>query len=139
MGQATISNLFTTFDFGQLPDIVNQPTLDRLREFVAGDLNRKDIVIDPLTVRELVDEICKFNSSNTLCWELAHAHSGPKLAAAPPMYAAAAADSIDAAIKDTGDLHRVFARCAQPVKDEVTWVLEHLFAPQKQVKNESQV
>ena len=100
-GGPVVGDLFQKFDFGQLPNAVNMPTYDRLCAFLRDDLKRAELVPPLSSVREVVEDIKKFNTSGTLCWLLAQETQG----------AANAQDAMGA----FGSAQRVFAHCAKAV------------------------
>ncbi len=69
-------------------------------------------LVRPMTVRQIVGELCSFNASSTLCWDLlkeAEVNS--------------TTDQLDTAMRLNGALQQVFARCAQPVWRKVEEVV----------------
>lgn len=125
-GQVVIHDLFATFDMIQLPDAVNEPTLKRLTRFVRDHLGYQNMKPTRYTVRELVSELCKFNTSGTLCWTLAESTCGGGApdgghSSTPPAMRGDA--STDSAMSGMASTQRVFAHCAQPVVKQVESVL----------------
>ena len=105
-----MGDLFADFDFERLPDAVNQPTFARLSAFLRDDMGRSDLIpAQPHTVRQLVEDMKRFNTSRTLCWLLA---------------AEDAAASASDAMAEFGSTQRVFARCAPAVAAKVDRALE---------------
>ena len=105
-GRPVVGDLFTSFDFGRLPDIVNIPTHERLCAFVCDDLKRPELAPAKRTVRGVVEDIKKINTSNTLCWVLAKELRG-------------SSEGQDGGLGDFGSAQRVFAHCAKAVADKV--------------------
>jgi hypothetical protein len=68
--------------------------------------------VKALTVRQIVAELCKFNASSTLCWDLLKQTE-----------VKSSADQLDTAMHLNGALQQVFARCAQPVWRKVEEVV----------------
>jgi hypothetical protein len=67
-GAMTISNLFDELKLTDFPDQVNQPTLDRLNEFLTG-VGRPEV--GAVTVRGLVDRMMKMNvPDGCQCWKV---------------------------------------------------------------------
>jgi hypothetical protein len=95
-----VGNLFASFDFDQLPNVVNMPAYERLCAFLR-DLKRAELVPPALSVRAVVEAIKKFNTSGTLCWLLARDPSGSRTA--------------QAGLGDFGATQRVFAHCAPAI------------------------
>lgn len=111
-----IGNLFTVLHKPPhvLPDVVNRPTLTRLEEVVTENLGlSKDIIKQHFTVRKIVEEICKFNSSSTLCWDFMcrTSHNGT-------------ASMLRQGQRQNHALRRVFALCAEPVVKKVNQVVK---------------
>ena len=98
-----IGDLFSSFDFSKLPDKVNEPTYHRLCTFLRSDLHRIDLVPERKTVRQVVEDVMRFNTSGTLCWLL----GGEQ--------AASDVDSMEASASQFGYTQRIFARCAKAV------------------------
>lgn len=115
--QTGYTSLFEELEEVELPDVVHEPTYQRMQRFLRQSLGREDIVPERLTVRALVAELCKFNTSGTLCWRLAKGDS----AGSKPHGAA-----VEQSVQAIGDAQRVFALCAAPVKARVVEVLEEL-------------
>ena len=110
-GRPVVGDLFADFDFERLPDAVNQPTFARLSAFLRDDMGRSDLIpAQPQTMRQLVEDMKKVNTSRTLCW----------LLAAEDAVAASASD----AMGEFGSTRRVFARCAPAVVAKVDRALE---------------
>lgn len=97
-----------------VPDAINEPTLARLEEVVTEHLGLSKDIIKHFTVRKIVDEICRFNSSQTLCWDLVGSSS----------HGGATTSSLHLSLQQSGALQRVFALCAEPVVNKVETVLE---------------
>lgn len=106
-GRPVVGDLFATFDFDQLPNAVNMPTYDRLCAFLRDDLRRPELLPPPISVRDVVEAIKKFNTSKTLCWVVAQETSG------------GAAAAQDDGLGDFGSTQRIFAHCAKPVLERV--------------------
>ena len=89
--------------------------MERLQSFVAEQLKLDISIVKPLTVKEIVEQLCRFNASSTMCWDIlgktAAAHGG-------------GASKFAQAMRQSGALLQVFAHCAEPVKDKVEEVLE---------------
>ena len=111
-GRPVVGDLFADAGlFDRLPDAVNQPTFAWLSAFLRDDMGRSDLIpAQPHTVRQLVEDMKKFNTSRTLCW----------LLAAEDAVAASASD----AMAEFGSTQRVFARCAPAVAAKVDTALE---------------
>lgn len=77
------------------------PTYERLCDFLRDDLKRPELAPAPLSVREVVKAIKKFNTSGTLCWLLAREMSG--------------GSDAEEGLSDLGSTQRVFAHCAKAV------------------------
>jgi hypothetical protein len=105
-GCPVVGNLFTAFDFGQLPNVVNGPTYDRLCAFLRKDMKRDDLVPPAMSVRDVVEDIKKFNTSGTLCWAL-------------DQETTAGSTAVQDGLRDFGATQRVFAHCAKPVVAKV--------------------
>lgn len=112
-----IGNLFAVLHQGPyvLPDVVNQPTQARLEEVITQQLGLSKEIIKVYTVRKVVEEICRFSSSRTLCWDLLGqaSHSG-----------AESGDRLRRGLQQSGALQRVFALCAEPVVEKVEMVIQ---------------
>lgn len=122
-GGTTVGNLFRLL--GQpgyvLPAEVNEPTRERLTDIVTKHLGLSADIIEPLTVKQIVDEMCRFTSSNTLCWQIfaqMSSSSGDDK------------NTLRRDMQQVSALGQVFARCAKPVLDTVAEVL--LAAPSVQ-------
>jgi hypothetical protein len=101
-----VGSLFASFDFDQLPNVVNLPTYERLCTFLRDDLKRAELVPRRMSVRKVVDAIKMYNTSGTLCWRVVQEmHDG----------AEAAQDGMG----DFGSTQRVFAHCAKAVLAKV--------------------
>lgn len=121
-----IQDLFATFDMARLPNAVNAPTLARLTRFVHDDLGFHNVEPTHYTVRELVSELCKFNTSGTLCWTLAGStQSGGAPHGGPSSFHSGVRRDVttDTAMSEMASAQRVFAHCAQPVVKQVESVL----------------
>lgn len=119
-GREKVEDLFATFSLEQLPDEVNEPTWKRLQQFLRENMGLEDVEPPRLTVREIVASMWKFNAPYTRCWDLAvtSAHGGGSSSAAPT-----GESKLDEAVGLANSIQRVFAACAQAVKDEVESVL----------------
>lgn len=136
-GRIVIADLFATFDMTRLPDAVNAPTLARLTRFIHDRLGYSDVEPTRYTVRELVTELCKFNTSGTLCWTMAGGtpgqhHAGSGAHGGTPGHdgthggtqtAVSRATTTGNAMNEMASAQRVFAHCAQPVVEQVETVL----------------
>jgi hypothetical protein len=96
-----VGDLFLSFDFDQLPNVVNTPTYERLCAFLRDDLKRAELVPPALRVREIIEAIKKFSTSGTLGWLLAWDTNGGSTA--------------QDGLGDFGATQRVFAHCAPVV------------------------
>lgn len=110
----------------KLPNTVNEPTLARLTRFIHDDLGQRSVHPPHYTVRELVDELCKFNTSRTLCWTLVGVPAGGAPRKHDPSNGHGGTQSslsrdltTDVAMDEMAATQRVFARCAQPVVSQV--------------------
>lgn len=109
-----------------LPNAVNEPTLARLARFIHEDLGYSDVEPTRYTVRELICELCKFNTSGTLCWVLSGSTRSRSRASHGGRGASQSTVSDDTtrnAMNEMASAQRVFARCAQPVVEQVESVL----------------
>ena len=114
-GRPVVENLFNTFDDKLLPDDVNQPTLNRANKFLEEEL-KLGRVAQALTVRQVYQEMKRFNTSSTRCWDIyAKTAHGSK--------ASKGAITVDERVVLDSAKQRLFARCAPPVKAEVEKVL----------------
>lgn len=125
-----ISDLFATFDMAQLPNAVNEPTLARLTRFIHEDLRKPDVQPIRYTVRELVNELCKFNTSGTLCWllttttlEYPAQQDAPHGTSGLAVANGGSDTTTDVAMRKMAATQRVFAHCARPVVAQVEAVL----------------
>lgn len=105
-GQPIIKNLFTEFSLSALPDKVNKPTEARLARFLRDEL-KLNLDPKPLTVRELVAEMFKFNAADTLAWEVYRGHTKG--------HSGKSSVSLEDAANMQVEVQRVFARCAANV------------------------
>jgi len=107
-GVPHIRNLFVDFDMTSLPDAINGPTQTRLNRFLRDDL-KLAITAPELTVRGIVAEMMKFNTSGTLCWDVfeRNSHGGVKT---PSLMQTTSAQV---------ELRRVASRCAAYVFTKV--------------------
>lgn len=101
-----MGDLFDSFDFDRLPNAVNMPTYVRLCAFLREDLKCAELVPSPLSVREVVEAIKKFNTSGTLCWLLAQETW-------------VSSSALQDGLGDFGSTQRVFAHCAKAVSERV--------------------
>lgn len=129
-GQLVVHDLFATFDMARLPNVTNAPTLARLTRFIHEDLGQSELQPARYTVRELVSELCKFNTSGTLCWNLAATSKGHRLQRSAPhgdrsrtLPASLRDTTADVAMAEMAATQRIFAHCAQPVVMQVENVL----------------
>lgn len=114
-GRPDVQNLFQTFKESKLPDVVNQPTLDRANQFLEDELKLGRVAL-PLTVRQIYAEMKKFNTSSTRCWDIyAKSAHGAK--------AGKGAITVDERVALDSAKQRLFARCAAPVRAEVEKVI----------------
>lgn len=115
--EAIIGNLFNVLHKPPhvLPDEVHPRTLARLKEVVSKHLDLPaEIVDETYTVRKVVEEICKFNSSSTLCWDILGRISRVEGTSNP----------LRQGQRQNHALRRVFALCAEPVANKVNQVLK---------------
>lgn len=128
-GQDVVQNLFQEFKPTEmLPDVVNEPTLERLTRFIHDDLGQPQLQPTRYTVRALVSELFKFNASGTLCWNLAGTapsapHGGVSRTSSATTSATTRDASTEVAMVEMAATQRVFAHCAQPVVVQVESVL----------------
>ena len=111
-----MSDLFASFDFDRLPNAVNMPTYERLCAFLRDDLKRAELVPPVMSVREVIDAIKTYNTSDTKCWAVAQETSG-------------GGSATQDGLGDFGSTQRVFAHCAKAVFTQVEEAVAALGRP----------
>eukprot|EP00049_Salpingoeca_infusionum_P015690 m.307121 g.307121 ORF g.307121 m.307121 type:complete len:2248 (-) comp15932_c0_seq1:1557-8300(-) len=111
-GVPNMCDLFTSINPNDFPDQVNKETFKKLKEFVTSELNTT-IAVEPMTVRQIVNKIFKFNAPRTLCWKLAEESS----------LSAGQSSMVAAAALMRNSLQGVFAQCGHYAKEVLDQVV----------------